>query len=729
MALDKDWKNYDPVTLIGDPSTPLTAAAMEDLEARAQAVIDALAVRVAVVEAAVNVIPPSNPGPGGTSGPSIATLVDDFTVGGASGFTAEVLADAPTFFVQLSETSGQHADETGTHTSSTVTVAAQGTSDPDSGWAGVGKGDDFNGSSNYVSFADSDDFFPGAQGDYTVMAVVEVDTIDATFRRIIAHQDATDGWNLAIVDGEGFRMERLGAGGDSISPGGTLPTTGQTYMVHAVCDVTASNTATFTMYVDGTQVAQAIGVTIANMANPAQPLVLGRRDYDTSRYLDGRVYAAAFFKSALSGARAAAHYAARNVVTSGSSGGASQWTAYGTAALNASTGELDVTPIIAPGSGYKSAARYSLVGGRFSWKFADKSAGATVEVGGALMKEGDPGDASGTPDSTGLVMFLQPDTPTLVCRVRTAGSDNQTTLAWNSTTMLYGALVESGGNILFQTGPTGDGPWTTRRTYTPVGFPVVNLEAHLWASFYGSETARPAASFDNVNTFVDESGGGGGGGTPIGTPTRDYRADLGSPGLWAGEQEIGSGSAVDIVASPVLAGHDAWRFRVNAGERAELIDDNAARRFNEGDEWWVGDVLYIPSQSFVTDTNHTLMQFKNAGTGSPPLNMDVRPWLSGLAMQAEEPGGVQYPVFMPHAQLYGRAIPIEIHVKFSSNPGVGFYEVWADGVQKIAPRFMATLLSGLYSYFKQGQYGPNTASVDVYWHGALLGPTRASVLR
>jgi len=32
--IPKDWRNYDPVTGQGDPSTPLTAEAIEDLEQR-----------------------------------------------------------------------------------------------------------------------------------------------------------------------------------------------------------------------------------------------------------------------------------------------------------------------------------------------------------------------------------------------------------------------------------------------------------------------------------------------------------------------------------------------------------------------------------------------------------------------------------------------------------------------------------------------------------------------
>jgi hypothetical protein len=193
------------------------------------------------------------------------------------------------------------------------------------------------------------------------------------------------------------------------------------------------------------------------------------------------------------------------------------------------------------------------------------------------------------------------------------------------------------------------------------------------------------------------------------------------------------------VNSPTSAGHKAFKFDVNGGAssngpRAELADSYQLR---EGMTWWFGDVLYIPSNPSGNigwaPGHHTVLQFKNAGTGSPPLNFDIRNWGpgnsgNGLMAQGEEPGGLKYRLLIPMASLYDRPIPIETRVKFSSNPSVGEYEVWVSGQRVVGPVKMATLYPGLTSGLKQGQYG-ESAGTTVYWHGAKRGSTRASVMR
>ncbi len=241
-------------------------------------------------------------------------------------FDAEVLTDAPEFYVELEETTGQHVDKTASaHTSTTVQVTAQGSASPGAGWAGVGNGDDFDGTDDYVSWPDSGDFFPGAQGSYSVMWCGQADTIDSSFRRIAAHEVASDGWVLSVQNNGvqtelGWRFERKAASVSTYTSSGfssgTVPTTGQTYMIHAVCLVTAANVATFRVYVDGALAHERTGLTIGDMADPSAPLVLGRRNYDATRFFDGKTFAFAYFPSALSAARIQAHYDARNTTAS-----------------------------------------------------------------------------------------------------------------------------------------------------------------------------------------------------------------------------------------------------------------------------------------------------------------------------------------------------------------------------------------------------------------------------
>lgn len=193
---------------------------------------------------------------------------------------------------------------------------------------------------------------------------------------------------------------------------------------------------------------------------------------------------------------------------------------------------------------------------------------------------------------------------------------------------------------------------------------------------------------------------------------------------------------VSIVRSPVLRGHKAFKFSSTLqsaanGPRAELMDSLSLR---EGDEYWFGDVLYISRRyRRWVDGHHTLMQFKNSGPGSPPLSLDLRDLgrgsrKKGLFFVHLSGDRDRYQLVVPSSRLYDRAIPIEIRVRFSSDPSNGGFEVWASGRRVLGPVRAATLFSGQTSYFKQGQYGEAAGNV-VYWHGAKRGTSRTSVQR
>lgn len=229
-------------------------------------------------------------------------------------FRDEVLADTPAIFLTLDETSGQHVDLSGNgHDSTAVSVAAQGTADPGVGWAGVGTGDDFNGTASYVSVPDSDAFYPGAGG-FTVELVAAIDTLDVNYRRIASHESATDGWNLTAVDSgvgqadRGWRIERRAANASFNVSFLDSPTTGAVRHVVGVFDPSPA-TPTMTLFVNGAQKVQNAAA-VGAMANPAAALALGARSADITRFFDGRIYHFAYYPAALSSSRIAAHYAA-----------------------------------------------------------------------------------------------------------------------------------------------------------------------------------------------------------------------------------------------------------------------------------------------------------------------------------------------------------------------------------------------------------------------------------
>lgn len=219
--------------------------------------------------------------------------------------------------------------------------------------------------------------------------------------------------------------------------------------------------------------------------------------------------------------------------------------------------------------------------------------------------------------------------------------------------------------------------------------------------------------------------------------------------VWDGSADIGFGpwgmiqdglrdrqwgdSSISIVPSPAMAGHSAFKFQVDGdtaanGPRAELAD---AFNNTEGMEWWFGDVLYLPSSPNRSlgwaNSHHTVMQFKNSGSGSPPLLLDLREWgnsTSGLGVQ--DLNG--WHPLLPFAALYDRPVAIEVRVKFSADPSTGSYEIWINGSKAYGPVSTPTLYRGTTSGLKLGQYGSGRGNV-LYWQGTRRGTTRAAVMR
>lgn len=224
---------------------------------------------------------------------------------------------------------------------------------------------------------------------------------------------------------------------------------------------------------------------------------------------------------------------------------------------------------------------------------------------------------------------------------------------------------------------------------------------------------------------------------PRGAATWDGSADLGF-GPWGmiqdGRNDAQWGdSEISIVPSPAMSGHRAFKFQVDGasaanGPRAELAD-----RFEltEGSEWWFGDVLFVPSNPNRTlgwaATQHSVMQFKNEGTGAPPLFLEIRDWgnsTSGLGVRDVD----DWHPLVPLASLYDRPLAIEVRVMFSSDRSRGGYEIWIDGRRAYGPVTTQTLYPGLTSGLKLGQYGSGRGNV-VYWQGTRRGTARTSVTR
>ena len=138
-----------------------------------------------------------------------------------------------------------------------------------------------------------------------------------------------------------------------------------------------------------------------------------------------------------------------------------------------------------------------------------------------------------------------------------------------------------------------------------------------------------------------------------------------------------------IVDSTAVSGQKAARFSVPAGGTRAEVEPNVAN-FTEGNDYWFGYTVTLPTTFPTAETSwQVITQWKNDGTGSPPVELKVG---SGKFIVD---GGYGYPTGPKlwtkdiGAAKTGGAVDLVVHIKFSSDPNVGTIDVWLDGVQTI----------------------------------------------
>jgi hypothetical protein len=133
------------------------------------------------------------------------------------------------------------------------------------------------------------------------------------------------------------------------------------------------------------------------------------------------------------------------------------------------------------------------------------------------------------------------------------------------------------------------------------------------------------------------------------------------------------------------------------GKRSEVEPD--FKELSEGDQYYFGfSVKLAPDFPVNTSDWQVITQFKNDGTGSPPLELKVQ---DGKFLIDGDSGGF--------SKVVGDAKPgqwthLVLKVKFS--PSNGTVSAWQDGVQKIADFAppSGTMYAGKDSYVKTGIY-------------------------
>jgi hypothetical protein len=230
----------------------------------------------------------------------------------------------------------------------------------------------------------------------------------------------------------------------------------------------------------------------------------------------------------------------------------------------------------------------------------------------------------------------------------------------------------------------------------------------------------PSAGWPPADAAGDGSAPAGGSGNDSGDATTPGAVE--EPAiLWAGDFDGGNlaqwtgvdreaSDRVAVVASGTAEGSHAARFTVkygdlvNDGERAEVVYSPEGGDGAEGRErwyrWWtMWDRSYPshPAWQLFTQWHHSGLE------GSPPLELYVR---GEEVLLNTRPCSSCDATTRVLAAALERGVWHEfvLHVKWSSNPRVGFVEVWYDGELVIPRGATATLFSRDITYLKQGLY-------------------------
>ncbi|MCD2188458.1 heparin lyase I family protein [Actinomycetospora soli] len=197
-------------------------------------------------------------------------------------------------------------------------------------------------------------------------------------------------------------------------------------------------------------------------------------------------------------------------------------------------------------------------------------------------------------------------------------------------------------------------------------------------------------------------------------------------------------SAPVLVNSPVTSGAKAARFTMpGGGTRSEIVPTTAS--FTEGQDRWFRFSFYLPT-GFPTQVTswQLLTQWKNDGTGSPPLELTVGNGNLNLSGGYGHPAGPRTFSRVIAPATTGQRIDLVVHVFFSRDPGKGVVDVWRNGTQVIAglkppggtlyPTNTAATAS-LSSYWKMGLYRDSaiTQTAQYTIESAKVGNTSSQV--
>ena len=212
-----------------------------------------------------------------------------------------------------------------------------------------------------------------------------------------------------------------------------------------------------------------------------------------------------------------------------------------------------------------------------------------------------------------------------------------------------------------------------------------------------------------------------------------WRGDYSTGDLsqWTGSETVGNGR-LSVVPAPSSTGQ-ALRAIVEQGDNPIASSGNRNELFYQGDdvssgtaERWYRWQTYWPSDYESADTWQLFTQWHQySGGGSPPMEFFV--WGEQLELIVNN---ATTPIWTAPLQR-GMWHDFVFHVNWSTDPSVGFVELYYDGKPVLPRQATATLYSGGGgAYLKQGLYRDATISQTqtVYHRGMVIGSEQADVV-
>lgn len=226
-----------------------------------------------------------------------------------------------------------------------------------------------------------------------------------------------------------------------------------------------------------------------------------------------------------------------------------------------------------------------------------------------------------------------------------------------------------------------------------------------------------------------------------------------APGvIWKGDFETGNWSQfssnrhvvnkpgrLTLVSNPVAQGKYAAKFVVmngddpiNAsGDRAELVAPSSVWEVEGQERWYRWQTMFASDFPTITKGWQIFLQWHHESLygGSPPLAFNVVDDTMSVSIASKVKNDV-YRRFNLGRLKRGVWRDFVFHVKWSSNPSVGFIELYIDGQLAIPKTYIYTMYSGSKNYMKMGLYRSSGISqAGTLWHdGMTVGTTRQAVM-